>query len=125
MTDGAANEDDLPEELEDELSNFHDGLRTLLLRPVEARLKVPHSTILLLLQESTEWVCISKLGLLVEAALTEYLVLELGRPDAYEHISGSDQAKRLTLADAPGMLCGCPEHVAVRSIGPAVGSIAM
>lgn len=88
----------------DALWHHETGLSALLLRPLEQRLRLPRTYIMSLKLEPSDWVFIAKLGLLVEAALTEYLVLELGRPETYEHLSGTDQAKRLKLAGVLGLL---------------------
>jgi len=80
------------------------GLLAILLRPLETRLKLPQGYLMSLGLEPSDWVFIVKLGLLVEAALTEYLVLEIGRAETYEHVSGLDQSKRLKLAGVLGLL---------------------
>jgi hypothetical protein len=83
---------------DEELNDPKTGLSAILLRGLEERLKVPQGYILSLRDEGTDWEYIVKLALLVEAALTEYIVAEIGRPEVYEHISNSEQSKRLTLA---------------------------
>ncbi len=75
------------------------SLRAIMLRTLEERLKLPQAYIMSLHEEPSDWVSIVKLALLVEATLTEYIVLEMGNPKLFEHISNSENAKRLKLAE--------------------------
>lgn len=90
-----------PMESDDDVAR---GIREVLLIGLEKRLKLPKGYVMGLAEEESDWVFIAKLGLLVEASLTEYLVAELRRPETYEHVSAIDQSKRLRLAQLLGIL---------------------
>jgi hypothetical protein len=91
-------------ESDDALNHPVTGLRALMLRTLEQRLKLPQAYIMSLHEEPSDWVFIVKLALLVEATLTEYIVLELGKPALYEHMSNTENSKRLQLAVTLGLL---------------------
>jgi hypothetical protein len=58
-------------------------LRAVLLVALEKRLGLPQGYIMSLHSEPSDWASIVKLGVLVEATLTEYIVLELGNPKLF------------------------------------------
>lgn len=99
MNDDFDDDDFDPSEME-----ANDPYRSPLLEPLEQRLGLPGGTYLGLVFEQSDWVLIGKLGLIVEAALTSFLVLELNKPETYEHISTLSQAQRLKLARTLGIL---------------------
>ncbi len=103
MTDATEGPDE-NEGVDDALNHPVTGLRAILLRGLEERLKLPQAYIMSLHEEPSDWVSIVKLALLVEATLTECIVLELGNPKLFEHISNSENSKRLKLAETLGLI---------------------
>lgn len=87
-----------------DLNDPQSGLSAILLRDLETRLRIPPGYILSLRDQGSDWEYIVKLALLVEAAMTEYIVDELGNPKVYDHISNSEQSKRLKLAFELGLI---------------------
>jgi hypothetical protein len=92
------------------------GLRAIMLRSLEARLKLPQAYIMSLHEEPSDWVSIVKLALLVEATLTTYIVLELKNPKLFEHISNSENSKRLKLAETLGLISKADRKNAAPSV---------
>lgn len=99
------------EDADDALNHPVTGLRAIMLRALEERLKLPQAYIMSLHEEPSDWVSIVKLALLVEATLTEYIVRELGNPKLFEHISNSENSKRLKLAETLGLISKADRHL--------------
>jgi hypothetical protein len=81
--------------------------RLAFVEPLEQRIGIPKGTLGPLLREESDWAFIVKLAVILEAALTEVLVVHLNQEGMRNHIRGlqmQGRAGRIPLAVAVGAL---------------------